>query len=203
MPEEKESSTGVVIPSSATADSPASFASVLDAVAMCCTRHLSKGGYFSGHEADAMLGEYRLALSGPTPEAHGERDFLVFTAEAQARTHNLVRADEIRRMQKVLRWSVADRVPLWTFGALPGRSDVLVQAHPWLRLCCRQLSCPAVTADHSEIIHVASINPVAVLVCAAAIEREAVVSEGASPVVFPIIVDLPTWEILMQRHLPP
>jgi hypothetical protein len=196
---EKESTTGIALPSVIQSEDPEEFATLLDDVAHFCTRHLSSGGYFSDEEAKAMLGGYRAArASGRAIEI---QDFLAFTAHDRGKRCGLAPADEIRRMQKVLRWGATDKVPFWAFGPLPGKSEGLFQVCPSLEIICRGLCCPARVAGDSSIIHVASVNPVAALITAALIEREmAALPGGLIPFVFPLMVDLPTWQVLLQRH---
>ena len=191
---------GVKIPAFAQVDHPAACTQVLHELAACCARHLTGGGYFSNDEAAAILGEYQERLHGGAALPHQE-DFIAFAAEKRALEHQLDQADEIRRMQKVLRWSVHTRVPFWSFGPLPGKPDSLYQRHPRLRPACQRLGCPAMFAGDSSIIHLAALNPYAALVGAAWIEHEACRDNGDSrPFVFPMLVDLPAWQHMLQRH---
>ena len=178
---------------------------VLDAVASCCAEQLRKGGYFSEEEADDMLDAYRFSLRSITTASRPSQDFLIFTAEQQARKHSLTIEGELHRMQMLLllRWSLSDRVHCWTFGMLPGRAGSLYDHRPSLRDCCALLGCPAVLAGETSIIHVASVNPVAVLAAAAWIGTELTTGGGDTPFVFPFMIDLPLWHTLRQRHFEP
>jgi hypothetical protein len=103
-----------------------------------------------------------------------------------------------------LRWGATDKVPFWAFGPLPGKSESMFQSCRSVHIVCKLLCCPAVVAGDSAIIHVASVNPVAALVTAALIEREMATLPGRLiPFVFPIMVDLLTWQVLLQRHFEP
>jgi hypothetical protein len=196
---EKESTTGIALPTFIQTEDSEDCAHLLDDVALFCTRHLSSGGYFSDDEAKAMLEGYRAArVSGSKIEP---QDFLDFTAQDRGKRCGLVPADEIRRMQKVLRWGATDKVPFWAFGPPPGKTESLFQPYPSLKIFCRLLCCPAVVAGDPALIHVASINPVSALITAALIEREmAALPGGLIPFVFPLVVDFPTWQVLLQRH---
>lgn len=178
---------------------------VLDAVASCCTQQLRQGGYFSVSEGDEMMRLYRASLVPLSRENRASNDFLIFTAEQQARKHSLTIEGELHRMQTLLllRWSLSDRVHCWSFGMLPGRSSSLYDIRPSLRDCCQLLGCPAVLAGETSIVHVASVNPVAVLAAAAWIGTEIAASSGDAPFVFPFMIDLPLWTSLRQRHFDP
>ncbi|MDB6116948.1 MAG: hypothetical protein JWO08_729 [Verrucomicrobiaceae bacterium] len=196
MPTEKI--TGISFPATFTASDAGPRLAVLGAVASCCAQHLLDGGYFSPDEEEAMLKAYKVRMEAPDPP-----DFLLFTAEVLAKKHALTVEGEIHRMQTmlVLRWRLSDRLHCWTFGALPGRATSLYDHCASLRSACTLLGCPAILAGDSSVIHVASINPVAVLTAAAWIGHELTIqSGGESPFVFPFMVDLPVWSTLLQRH---
>ena len=196
MPTEKI--TGISFPAKFTASDIGPRLAVLGAVASCCAQHLLDGGYFSVDEEAAMLKAYKIRMEASDPP-----DFLLFTAEALAKKHALTVEGEILRMQTmlVLRWRLSDRLHCWTFGVLPGRATSLYDHSASLRSTCSLLGCPAVLAGDSSVIHVASINPVAVLTAAAWIGHELTSqSGGESPFVFPFMVDLPAWNTLLQRH---
>ena len=56
-------------------------------------------------------------------------------------------------------------------------------------------------AGDVSVVHVASINPVAVLVASAWVNHELTLqSGGEAPFVFPFMIDLPVWSLLLQRH---
>ena len=104
-------------------------------------------------------------------------------------------------MQVALRHRLVDRVHCWTFGTLPGRATSLYDYNPSLRPCCALLGCPAMLAGDVSVVHVASINPVAVLVASAWVNHELTLqSGGEAPFVFPFMIDLPVWSLLLQRH---
>lgn len=178
--------------------------SVLEAVASCCAQQLRQGGYFSHSEAEAMLNTYRSTMLA-SDSRHPANDFLYFSAEQQAKKHALTLDGELHRMQMLLllRWSLSDRVHCWTFGTLPGRAASLYEYCPPLRACCELLGCPAILAGENSLVHVASINPVAVLAAAAWIGTELGQLNGESPFVFPFMIDLPLWSALRQRHFDP
>src|SRR5262245_20603569 len=93
--------------------------SVQDAVAASCARYLREGGYLTDQQEEPLLRAYRARLDAGT-SSHGPMDFLAFTAEAQTKEHSVTTEDEIRRMQKLLRGRLSDRIHTWTFGPLPG-----------------------------------------------------------------------------------
>ena len=173
--------------------------SVQDAIASSCTRYLREGGYLADQQEEPLLRSYRARLeasSTPSPNL----EFLAFTAEAQTRDHSVTVEDEIRRMQKVLRARLSDRVHSWTFGPLPGRAKSLYEHCPAVRACCAHLVCPAILVSDS-VVHVASINPVAVLATAKWITHELTVQAGGdAPFVFPFMVDFPAWAMLVDKH---
>lgn len=174
--------------------------SVQDAVASSCARYLREGGYFTDQQEEPFLRAYRARLDARTSGSHLTHDFLAFTAEAQAREHNVTVEDEIRRMQKLLRRRLSDRIHSWTFGLLPGRATSLYEHSPSLRACCSHLVCPAMLVGDS-VVHVASINPVSVLAATKWITHDlATQSGGDAPFVFPFIVDLNSWNTLVERH---
>jgi len=181
---------------SAAVPAPTDIRPVLERVAGTCMKHLRQDGYLSEAEAASMIEAYRETLSRPAP-----KDFLLFVAETQAEKHSLTVEAEVNRMQKLLRSSLSDRVYYWTFGPLPGRSGSLYEHCPSLRAICSALGCPAVVAGETSIVHVASINPVAVTVASFWIGHELNhVTGGDSPFVFPFLTDLTSWSQLMQSH---
>src|SRR5262245_2454847 len=94
--------------------------SVQDAIGSSCARYLREGGYLTDQQEEPLLRAYRARLDAShVPNA--SLYFLAFTAEVQTRDHSVTVEDEIRRMQKVLRARLSDRIHSWTFGALPGR----------------------------------------------------------------------------------
>ena len=174
--------------------------SVQDAVACSCARYLREGGYLTDQQEEPLLNAYRERLNarpaGPGPPL----DFLAFTAEAQCKEHSVTVEDEIRRMQKLLRGRLSDRIYTWTFGPLPGRAKSLYEMCPSVQSCCAHLACPAILAGET-VVHVASINPVAVLAAAKWITHEmSVQSGGDSPFVFPFMIELSSWTTLVSRH---
>lgn len=177
--------------------------SVVDAVASSCARYLREGGYLSDEEETSILHAYR-ARHGTVKLSHGPPvDFLAFTAATQAQKHDLEAEDEVRRMQKLLRARVSDRIHTWTFGPLPGRVGTLYDDCPSLRTCCSLLVCPA-TLVGEAVVHVASINPVAVLAAAKWVTHElGERSGGETPFVFPFMIDLPAWTQLVNSHFSP
>lgn len=177
--------------------------SVVDAVASSCARYLREGGYLSDEEETTILRAYH-ARHGMVNPSHGPPvDFLAFTAEARAKKHDMEAEDEVRRMQKLLRARVSERIHHWTFGPLPGRVGPLYDDCPPLRACCSLLVCPA-TLVGEAVVHVASINPVAVLAAAKWVSHElGERSGGETPFVFPLMIDLPTWTKLVDSHFAP
>lgn len=174
--------------------------SVLDAVAASCARYLREGGYLSEEEEESILGAYRTRLGSESVANSPPSDFLAFTAEAQAKEHSVGAADEVRRMQKLLRGRITDRIHTWTFGPLPGRASSLYDHCPPLHTCCSLLVCPA-TLVGETVVHVASINPVAVLAAAKWVTHELTLrSGGEAPFVFPFMIDLSGWTKLVDRH---
>jgi hypothetical protein len=174
--------------------------SVQDAVASSCARYLREGGYLTDQQEEPLLRAYRARLSAPAAPQSQPPDFLAFTAESQSREHTVTVEDEIRRMQKLLRGRLSDRIHSWTFGALPGRAKSLYEYCPNVRACCSHLGCPALLVGDS-VVHVASINPVAVLAAAKWITHElATQSGGDAPFVFPFMIDLAGWTALVDRH---
>ncbi len=174
--------------------------SVQDAVASSCARYLREGGYLADQQEEPFLRAYRERLNVRSSGQGLLVDFLAFTAEAQSREHSVTVEDEIRRMQKLLRRRLSDRIHSWTFGPLSGRATSLYDHCPSLRACCSHLMCPAVMVGDS-VVHVASVNPVAVLAASKWITHElAVQSGGDAPFVFPFVIDLPSWTTLVERH---
>jgi hypothetical protein len=174
--------------------------SVQDAVASSCARYLREGGYLADQQEEPFLRAYRARLDNPAGGRQLSMDFLDFVAEAQAREHSVTPEDEIRRMQKLLRARLSDRIHTWTFGPLHGRPNTLYEACPSLRACCTQLVCPAYFAGET-LVHVASINPVAVLAATKWITHElSIQSGGDAPFVFPFMVDMTTWATVVERH---
>lgn len=170
---------------------------VLKEIAECCVKHLRQGGYLSEAEAKPLLTEYNQGLGYRI----GPPDFLAFAAECQAEKHSLTVDGEVQRMQKLLRASLQDRVHYWTFGPIPGRAGSLYDQCPSLRAACSALGCPAVMAGEDSVMHVASINPVAALVAAAWIGHElSQIEDSDMPFVFPFLIDLTAWNVLLQRH---
>lgn len=177
--------------------------SVVDAVASSCARYLREGGYLSDEEETAILHAYRTRHGAIRPSGGRPMDFLAFTAEAQAKKHELDAEDEVRRMQKLLRVRVSERIHTWTFGPLPSRTGPIYDDCPRLRECCSLLVCPA-TLVGDAVVHVASINPVAVLAAAKWVAHElGERSGGEVPFVFPFMIDLPTWNKLVNSHFAP
>jgi hypothetical protein len=192
-----EAVTGIQIPSPLPTAGVSGLMPVLEDIATCCVKHLRSGGYIADAEGKEMLTGYLCSLTSRNPP----RDFLLFTAEAQAQKHSLTVDGEVARMQKVLRGSLHGRVHYWTFGPLPGRSSSLYDHRPALRPFCSLLGCPAVIAGETSVMHVASINPVAALVAATLISSQCAEDEDPEvPFVFPFLVDLPSWNHLLSRH---
>jgi hypothetical protein len=174
--------------------------SVQDAVAASCARYLREGGYLTDQQEDPLLKAYRARLDEGASTNAQPPDFLAFTAESQSLSHSVTVEDEVRRMQKLLRGRLSDRIHSWTFGALPGRSRSLYEHCPPVRACCAHLGCPAMLVGDS-VVHVASINPVAVLAAAKWISHELTVQSGGdAPFVFPFMIDLGGWSALVERH---
>lgn len=174
--------------------------SVQNAVASSCARYLREGGYLTDTQEEPLLKSYRTQVEGTAPGQGQPQDFLAFTAEAQAREHSVTVEDEIRRMQKLLRGRLSDRIHSWTFGPLPGRPKSLYEHCASVHACCTQLMCPAILVGDS-VVHVASINPVAVLAAAKWIGHELGVQAGGdAPFVFPFMIDYAGWMSLVERH---
>jgi hypothetical protein len=173
--------------------------SVQDAVASSCARYLREDGYLADQQEEPLLKSYRASLDSNSLRGP-HQDFLLFVAEAQSREHSVSPEDEIRRMQKVLKARLSDRVHSWTFGLIPGRTTSLYEHCASLRKCCAQLVCPAVLAGET-VVHVTSINPVAVLATAKWITHELTVQGGGdAPFVFPFMIELSSWTTLVERH---
>lgn len=171
--------------------------SVLENIAATTVKHLRQGGYVSEAEANALLAAYRCKLGGTSAAP----DFLHLIAETQAQKHSLTVDGEVARMQKLLRGSLKDRVHYWTFGPMSGKPASLYDHCPDLRRVCKALGCPATLAGETCIVHVASINPVSALVASFLIGQElGRASEGESPFIFTFLTDLPSWQLLLQRH---
>lgn len=196
-----EEFTGIAFPGHEAVRNEGVLNVLLTSVATCCAIHLRQGGYFSDLEAERLLDEYLERLGFFTLESSPPLDFLAFVAEMQAAQYCLTADGEVVRMQKILRWSLSDRVRCWTFGPLPGPVDTLYCHCIALRSACCLLGCPAMLVGEANIVHVASLNPVAALVASAWITQElTALSEGESPFVFPLMVDFPTWQTMHQRH---
>jgi len=196
-----DNTTGISFPVPFSAADNSALVAVLEAVASCCAKHLRLGGYFSDAEADAHLTAYSAHLRDRPPASHSPMDFLAFTAAAQAKDHSLTVEGEIHRMQKLLLGNLPEGMHSWTFGVLPGRADSLYEHCPAVRSCCLLLHGPAVTAGEPSIVHVASINPVALFVAAAWLEAELTLqSGGEAPFVFPFMVEPSAWATLLERH---
>ena len=192
-----ETITGINVQSPPLAANISAMFPTLEEIATCCVKHLRSGGYITESEGKEVLTSYLCSLTSRNPP----KDFLLFTAEVQGEKHSLSVEAEVARMQKVLRGSLHERVHYWTFGPLPGRAASLYEHCPALRDVCAILGCPAVIAGESSIMHVASINPVAVQVAGTLIAQE--LSKGAeadAPFVFPFLIDLSAWSQLLQRH---
>lgn len=197
MVTQAEGSAG--LPSSTEMAAPTDLRPVLERVAGSCLKHLSQGGCLSDPEAASMMDAYLQTLSRPSP-----KDFLLFVAETQAEKHSLTVEGEVSRMQKLLRGSLNDRFHYWTFGPLPGRAGSLYKHCPSLRTICSALGCPAVVDGETSIVHVASINPVALTAASFWIAHELNrVTGGDSPFVYLFLTDLTTWSQLMQSHFAP
>lgn len=172
--------------------------SVLDNIAVTTLKHLRQGGYLSEEEASVLLDAYRCKLAFGIPVA---TDLITFIAETQAQKHPLKAEDEVVRMQKLLRSRLNDRLYFWSFGPLPGKPSSLYDHCPDLRQVCMALGCPATLAGESNIVHLASVNPVSALVASLWIGQQlSRISEGESPFIFAFLTDLPSWQILLQRH---
>lgn len=175
--------------------------SALEGIADCCVRHLCRGGYLTEEDSSALMSVYMERLGQIHPEDKVARDFLAFVGAERARRHSRDVEAEVSTMQKVLRSLLKERVHHWSFGPLPGRADSLYEHCPAMRQACSALSCPSVIAGEPSIIHVASINPVAAVFTARMIKQEIHdLFEGEAPFVFPLIVDLPTWNVMLKRH---
>lgn len=174
--------------------------SVLESIASCSASHLQQGGYIADTEVMGLLGGYRTHLTG-SGTLPANRDFLAFAAMQQSRRHHVPPEGEVSRMQRLLRQRLHDEVHYWSVGMLPGRVTSLYDHCASLRVACSLLGCPAVLSGDDSIVHVASLNPVSVLVAAAWIRHEIAQSANRDiPFVFPFIVDLATWDSLQQRH---
>lgn len=192
-----EAITGVTFPSLLWASDSRAMSSVLEGIAICCLKHLRQGGYITAEESEPVLAAYLLGLT----KGNTSSDFVCFTAENQAHKHSLSVEGEVVRMQKVLRGSLREQVHYWTFGPLPGRASSLYEIYPRLKAACSALGCPTVIAGEPSVMHVSSINPVAALVATSWITHEITQEADAdAPFVFPFLVDLPTWNMQLQRH---
>ena len=196
-----ENTTGICFPTQYNVGNDAVLRTLLEDVATCVAKHLREGGYFSDLEARGLLEEYRRRLEKSHLKAAPPPDFAVFVAETQAALHGLTPEGETSRIQKVLRWSLSDRVRCWTFGPLPGVADKLYGRSASLREACRLLGCPSMMSEEASIIHVTSVNPVAALVASAWITQElTALSEGEAPFAFPLMLDLASWLSMRQQH---
>lgn len=175
--------------------------SLLEDVASCVAKHLREGGYFSDLEAQGLLEDYRSRIAGAPIQPALPLDFAFFVAEAQSALNRLTLEGEIGRIQKILRWSLSDRVSSWIFGPLPGMADKLYSRSPSLRAGCCLLGCPSVISEEDSIVHVTSVNPVAALMTSAWITKElTALSEGEAPFAFPLMVDFTSWLSMRQQH---
>lgn len=192
-----EAITGVSFPSPLPAAGASAMLPLLEEIATCCVKHLRAGGYISESEGKELLTAYLCSLTSRNPP----QDFVSFTAEFQAQKHSISVDAEVTRMQKLLRRGLHEQVHFWTFGPLPGRAASLYEHCPPLREVCALLGCPAVIAGETSVMHVASINPVSALVASSLISHQLTVDEEAeAPFVFPFLIDLPVWNMLLQRH---
>lgn len=192
-----EAITGVSFPSPLPAVSGSAMFPMLEEIATCCVKHLRAGGYLSEAEGKELLTAYLCSLTSRNPP----QDFVSFTAESQAQKHSLSVDGEVTRMQRLLRGSLHERVHFWTFGPLPGRAASLYDHCPPLREVCAFLGCPAVIAGEPSVMHVASINPVSALVASSLISHQLTNDADVdAPFVFPFLIDLPAWNMLLQRH---
>ncbi|MEI6712694.1 MAG: hypothetical protein WCO60_03015 [Verrucomicrobiota bacterium] len=196
-----EEITGIHFPSCNAPKDPGVICGVLDAVSACCSRHLLAGGYYTEQEAEDVLSAYQSGLSFCCEPGNVASDFIAFTAETQAKKNGLTAEGEVARMQRLLRWSLSDRVRCWSFGVLPGAVDALYCHCVSTRLPCGYLGCPSMLGGEASIVHVAGVNPVSALVVSAWIRQEMTASgESEAPFVFPLMVDLPSWHSMLQRH---
>jgi len=196
-----ESTTGIFFPAQYSVGNDAVLRTLLEDVANCVAKHLREGGYCSDLEAQRLLEEYRRRLEKSHLQAAPPPDFAVFVAETQAALHGLTPEGETSRIQKILRWSLSDRVRCWTFGPLPGVADKLYGRSASLKGACRLLGCPSMMSEEASIIHVTSVNPVAALVASAWITQElTALSEGEAPFAFPLMLDLTSWLSMRQQH---
>ena len=192
-----EAITGINIPSSLPAANISAMFPTLEEIATCCLKHLRSGGYIAEAEGKEVLTSYLCSLTSRNPP----KDFVYYTAEVQAEKHSLALDSEVARMQRLLRRSLHERVHYWTFGPMPGRAASLYDHCPSLKDVCAVLGCPAVIAGETSVMHVSSINPVAALVTSSLICHELTKVEDAdAPFVFPFLIDLPAWNLLLQRH---
>ncbi len=199
-----ENLTGITIPHPFSVSDETACRSVLQGIASSCASHLRQGGYFSDDEAGAMLRAYQDFLYATTFRPEQAVDFLLFCADLQAQQHSVTVEGEVHRMQSLLllRWSSTERIYSWTFNTLSGRVTSLYEHSPELRSVCAMLNCPAMLAGEPSIVHVASINPVAVHVTMELIKEELVKANGDIPFVYPLMINMTLWNTLRQRHFP-
>jgi hypothetical protein len=196
----RESTTGIAIPSVIELSEGEHFSVLLDSIASFCASRLLDDGYLSDEEYKCVLSDYRSLNVTGGQNTH--LDFLAFVGHERVNRDSPDLSNEIRKMQQVLRRGATGKVPFWGFGPILGKPDILFQACPSLRSLCVRLSCPVIVIGDPAIIHVASVNPVAALVTAALVEREmALLPSSLIPFVFPMIVDLQTWKSLIKNHL--
>jgi hypothetical protein len=174
---------------------------VLAEIGNCCAARLKAGGYFSEKEAEDVQSAYIESLDFYYGSGNPCGDFLVFAAELHSVRQGSNTEQELVRMQKMLRWSLSDRVRYWSFGALPGASDALYCHCVSTRMPCDYLGCPGVLSGDANIVHLVSVNPLAALVAGAWVRQElSAIAGGEAPFVFPMMVDVSTWQSLLQRH---
>jgi len=196
-----EEITGIPFPGYNSPRNAGVLARVLEAVGECCAQHLREAGYFTEDEATDVLSDYQSELSFSCEPGNPAADFIAFVAETQAKVRGKSADGEVARMQKLLRWSLGDRVRCWTFGMPPGSVEGLYSHATSTREACGTLGCPSMLGGEVSIVHVTSVNPVAALVAAAWIKQElAGQGEVDAPFVFPLMVDLPSWHTMLQRH---
>lgn len=196
-----ESTTEICLPANHRGRNEGVLPTLLEDVASCVNKHLREGGYFSDLEAQGLYEEYHSRLAGSPIQPALSLDFTFFVAESQSALHGLSLEGEIGRIQKILRWSLSDRVSSWTFGPLPGMAEKLYSRSASLRRVCCLLGCPSLIFEEDSIVHVSSVNPVAALVASAWITKELkAISEGEAPFAFPLMVDFTSWLSMRQQH---
>ncbi len=201
-----EPMTGIAFPANAAHGEVAALHQVLQQIAARCAERLRRShipedalaGYLSSY-GDAVA-TFDLSKAAD----HGPVDFLNHMAEAESFREGLETAAWVRQVQSRLRSDKFEIMSEWSFGALPGLPSSLYERFPALRRICLLLGCPAMLQNDGAIVHVASINPVALQVAAAWIRHEiSLNAEAHPPFIFCFLIESQIWKNLFNRHFNP